>query len=356
MSAGDPMRWLDQALALLGRGEACVLVTVVQTRGSTPRDAGVKMLVWNDGLCGTVGGGRLEFDGVTQARAMLVDAAAPAAVTERFSLGPQLAQCCGGSVALLFERLEATALSWLRAWAAAEHGGRDAIVVTRLGESGGKTFVDATELAGTNLPAPVAERLPGFIAGTVRCHLIESPDGRAGCVIEAIGDRSRPLYLFGAGHVGRAIVQALAPLPFRITWIDGRRDAFPVELPVGVATRNAEHPPLLVDAAPAGTFFLVMTHSHPLDLDICARVLQRDDFAFLGLIGSETKRARFAGRLRAIGIPPQALGRLTCPIGIPGIASKEPAAIAAAVAAQLLILAERQSGQHSLLLAAGTDA
>jgi xanthine dehydrogenase accessory factor len=85
-----------------------------------------------------------------------------------------------------------------------------------------------------------------------------------------------------------------------------------------------------------------MTHSHPLDLEICARVLRRGDFAYLGLIGSETKRARFAGRLRAIGIPPQSLARLTCPIGIPGIAGKEPAVIAASVAAQLLIIAERR--------------
>jgi xanthine dehydrogenase accessory factor len=101
-------------------------------------------------------------------------------------------------------------------------------------------------------------------------------------------------------------------------------------------------PPREVDKAPAGAFFLVMTHSHPLDLEICARVLQRSDVAYLGLIGSETKRARFAGRLRAIGIPPQALARLTCPIGIPGIVGKEPAVIAASVAAQLLIIAGRR--------------
>ncbi len=351
MSAGD-MSWLDRAMTLLGRGEACVLVTVVQTRGSTPRDAGVKMLVWKDGLCGTVGGGRLEFDGIVRSRAMLNSPAA--AVIERFSLGPQLAQCCGGSVTLLFERLDAKALPWLAAWAEAERSGQDALVVTSLGDASGKTFLRPTALADADLPAPVAERLLGFTSSNTRCHLIETQDRLDAYVIEAIGDQFRRLYLFGAGHVGRAIVQALAPLPFRITWIDSRRDAFPADLPTAVATRDTDNPPILVDAAPAGTFFLVMTHSHPLDLDICARVLQRDDFAFLGLIGSETKRARFAGRLRAIGIPPQAVGRLTCPIGIPGIASKEPAAIAAAVAAQLLILAERQAVHRDLSVAAVT--
>jgi xanthine dehydrogenase accessory factor len=349
MSAGD-MSWLDRAMTLLGRGEACVLVTVVQTRGSTPRDAGVKMLVWKDGLCGTVGGGRLEFDGIVRSRAMLDSPAA--AVIERFSLGPQLAQCCGGSVTLLFERLDAAALPWLTAWAEAERSREDMLLVTRLGDGAGKTFLRPTQLVTADLPGVVAERLPTFVAGVARCHLIESHDRGDAYVVEAIGDRSHPLYLFGAGHVGRAIVQAVAPLPFRITWIDSRPDAFPGGLPAAIATRAAEALSLLVDEASAGTFFLVMTHSHPLDLDICARVLQRDDFAFLGLIGSETKRARFAGRLRAIGIPPQALGRLTCPIGIPGIASKEPAAIAAAVAAQLLILAERQAVQPAVSMTA----
>jgi len=353
MSATRPLPWLDKALALVAGGEACVVVTVAQARGSTPREAGVKMLVWDSGILGTVGGGQLELNGIVRARAMLANSTASQAATERFSLGPQLAQCCGGSVTLLFERLDAAALPWLTSWADAEQCGQDAVVVTHLRDGHArKTFLDPARSGPASLPGPVAERLPGFVAGTAQCHLIESHDRRDTYVMEAIGDRSHPLYLFGAGHVGRAIVQALAPLAFRTSWIDSRSDAFPAELSAGLVTHGAENPPVIVDQAPPGSFFLIMTHSHPLDLDICARVLQRDDFAFLGLIGSETKRARFAGRLRAIGIPPQAIGRLTCPIGIPGIASKEPAAIAAAVAAQLLIVAERQSADRGLSVAA----
>jgi len=299
------------------------------------------MLVWNDGLCGTIGGGQLELSGIAQARAML-DPRTPAALTERFSLGPQLAQCCGGSVTLLFERLGATALPWLATWADAAHSGGEAVMVTNLRDpTDGKVFVHAAQLADAALPAPVTERLPGFIAGRSRCSLIESHDRRDAYVIEAIGDRSRPLYLFGAGHVGRAVVQALAPLPFRITWIDSRRDAFPTDAPPNVVACDADNPPSLVGGAPADTFFLVMTHRHPLDLDICARALQRDDFAFLGLIGSETKRARFVSRLRARGLPPDLVQRLTCPIGIPEIAGKHPAVIAIAVAAQLVALSEQ---------------
>ncbi len=164
----------------------------------------------------------------------------------------------------------------------------------------------------------------------------------AACRAAALRHPADPLYLFGAGHVGRAVVRALAPLPFAVTWIDSRGDAFPADLPAMVTARRSATPPLEVDGAPPGTLFLVMTHSHPLDLDICARALQRDDAVWLGLIGSETKRARFAGRLRAIGISSERIARLTCPIGIAGISGKQPALIAAAVAAQLLIVAERR--------------
>ena len=127
------------------------------------------------------------------------------------------------------------------------------------------------------------------------------------------------------------------------------RDDLPPDLRAVPSAAPADE----VDKAPAGALFLVMTHSHPLDLEICARVLQRNDVAYLGLIGSETKRARFAGRLRAIGVPAQALARLTCPIGIPGITGKEPAVIAASVAAQLLIVAERRQAAASAADARG---
>jgi xanthine dehydrogenase accessory factor len=166
-------------------------------------------------------------------------------------------------------------------------------------------------------------------------------------VIQSTGEHREHVLLFGAGHVGKAIVHALAPLPFRIAWIDSRGDAFPLDLPPLVSRVVAASPSGEVASAPTGALYLVMTHSHPLDLEICARVLERDDFAFLGLIGSETKRARFASRLRAIGIPPHRLSRLTCPIGIPGVGSKLPAAIAAAVAAQLLIVTERRQTERT---------
>jgi xanthine dehydrogenase accessory factor len=145
-----------------------------------------------------------------------------------------------------------------------------------------------------------------------------------------------PLALFGAGHVGRALVLALAPLPFRIRWIDSRADAFPSHVPGNVEMRAALDPVAEIDALEDHSFVLVMTHSHPLDLAIVSRALADRDFPFVGLIGSATKRARFESRMRDAGLSDAARQRLVCPVGVEGIDGKEPAMIAVSMAAALL--------------------
>lgn len=147
------------------------------------------------------------------------------------------------------------------------------------------------------------------------------------------------LQLYGAGHVGRAIVRALAPLNVRIDWIDERDEEFPPDADLPAHTRK-----IAVDAvesevreAQRGAFYLVLTHRHDLDLRIAEAILRRGDFAFFGLIGSMTKRARFIHRFEAMGIPAEVIARMNCPIGLPGVDGKEPEVIAAAVAAQLLL-------------------
>ena len=145
------------------------------------------------------------------------------------------------------------------------------------------------------------------------------------------------LRLYGAGHVGRAIVRLLADLPCRVVWIDEREAEFP----------DSPDPPhierVCVDAVDAevahaapGACHLVLTHRHDLDLAITLAVLRRGDFGWLGLIGSRTKRARFEHRLLQGGVEPALLQRLVCPIGLPGIEGKAPPLIALAVVAQLL--------------------
>jgi xanthine dehydrogenase accessory factor len=148
------------------------------------------------------------------------------------------------------------------------------------------------------------------------------------------------LQLYGAGHVGRAIVKLLADIDCRVQWIDEREAEFPAgPLPAHIQRLCVEPVEAEVAAASPGTAYLVLTHSHELDLRITEAILRRGDFAYLGLIGSASKRARFLHRFEQRGVAPELLARLTCPIGLPGITGKEPAVIAVAVVAQLLQLA-----------------
>ncbi len=149
------------------------------------------------------------------------------------------------------------------------------------------------------------------------------------------------LQLYGAGHVGRAIVALLASLHCRVQWIDERESEFPAEQeePSHIQRLCVEPMEAEVRLAPAGAFYLVLTHSHDLDLAISQAILQRADFAYFGLIGSQSKRARFIKRFEQRGIPAATLERMTCPIGLPGIPGKEPEVLAVAVVAQLLAVA-----------------
>ena len=144
--------------------------------------------------------------------------------------------------------------------------------------------------------------------------------------------------LFGAGHVGRALVKALADIDCNISWVDSREDQFPSDIPAHTQRIVSDTQTDEVMTAPANTCFVIMTHNHQLDQDLCEAVLKRDDFRFCGLIGSMTKKHKFEHRLRAKGLSESKLDKLKCPIGVSGISGKEPAVIAVAVAAQLLAL------------------
>ena len=144
------------------------------------------------------------------------------------------------------------------------------------------------------------------------------------------------IVLFGAGHVGHALVALLGRLPCVVQWVDERDELFPDEVPANVQIEATDTPDALVDQAPAGAFFLVMTHNHALDLELAERILRRGDFAFFGMIGSHTKRKQFEHRLAARGFDPAAIARMKCPLGVDGIVDKSPEIIAISAAAQLL--------------------
>ena len=289
---------------------SCVVVTVAEVRGSAPREAGARMLVLpGGGFRGTIGGGALEWQAIASATdALRPDAAG--VVLSRHALGPELGQCCGGSVRLLTERFDRRRLAHVNELARLEQRGE---FVTR-----GR--IDANGVSREVSRAPAGPRA--------------SLEGAE--LVERFGESRRRVYLFGAGHVGRALMLALAPLPFDLTWIDERENAFPSALPANVGAVHAQSASQELKSAPDGAFVVVMTHSHPLDLEIVHAALAAERFDYVGLIGSTSKRARFTRQLRDAGLTESTIETLVCPIGVRGIASKHPCAIAVAVAAELL--------------------
>jgi xanthine dehydrogenase accessory factor len=335
--------WLALLTGALAQEQALVRIALVSVLGSAPRETGASMLIGADLLRGSIGGGNLEFKAIEIARAMLRQG--PAWQVASFPLGPALGQCCGGFVELWFERIDAdqraafaafdTARSnaaserFLATVAAPDRPPRRALVAQVAGGAFGDPELDAWV---TDEAVAMQEEEP------TRARLARSKGWTL--LLERLDVAATPLYVFGAGHVGRALVSILSGLPFKVTWVDAREGVFPELLAANVSAHPSSDPLELVRGAPPHTCFLVLTHSHALDYEICREILKRDSFSFAGLIGSHTKAARFAHRLARDGIAADRVGRLVCPIGIAGIATKQPEAIAVAVAAQLLRLRE----------------
>jgi xanthine dehydrogenase accessory factor len=323
--------WVLPLAEFLARGDAAMLVHVAALKGSGPREAGAQMLITEEVAFGTIGGGELEHAAILAARDFL--RRGRAGVLD-MALGPELNQCCGGAVKLAFEPFAPADRAWLEKLVRAAAEPTPLFRTVRFDAAGNfrRDYSQGGqgEDFSVTIGAPSPERGEGEPVAAAREIAIR----------ERVNPPRDVIWLFGAGHVGRAVAAALQPLGFDLTWVDGRADQFPRALAVGVRTLALAMPELAVEEAPPGASFLVMTHSHPLDEMICEAVLRRGDFAYLGLIGSKTKRARFVRRLSAAGIGAAALTRLSCPIGLPAIRSKEPAAIAAGVAADLLIRRE----------------
>lgn len=320
-----------------------VRITLIEVDGSNPREAGASMVVGREVISGTIGGGALEHQAIAQARAILGKQPASAwqRHTEKIALGPSLGQCCGGAVRLLYERMRATEDAALGTRVAMSTEQPGLLVRPLASGSAPRLILDHRDTEG--LPPPVARTVSEMLSGLRPHRLALIRDW----LIEPTGERRPRLYLYGAGHVGRAIVAVAAALPIEIVWVDTGAERFPGSLACDIHIEIAANPSLAAGRAEANCYHLVMTYSHAIDMAVCHALLQRNDFAFLGLIGSKTKRARFLSRLRQAGVSDAALQRLTSPIGIGGITGKEPATIAVAAVAQLLQLIEaaRQTKQ-----------
>ncbi|WP_046985277.1 xanthine dehydrogenase accessory protein XdhC [Delftia tsuruhatensis] len=262
----------------LAQGPLC-WVEVMDSRGSVPRERGAWMAVFADRVAGTIGGGHLEFDVIDRARSLL------------------------------------------RGWATP-------------GEQGSQV---ATEHQHRY---PLGPSLGQCCGGVVMLRFVLVPQGRMDMLRERLQPPRDCVALFGAGHVGHALVRLLCNLPYRVMWVDSRDSVFPEEEHELVQCEYSDPVQSAVADLPAGSQVLIMSFSHAEDLEVVAQCLgrqrQHGDLPYVGLIGSATKWATFRRRLRERGFSDAELDHVTCPIGVPGIKGKEPEVIAVAVAAQLL--------------------
>jgi xanthine dehydrogenase accessory factor len=330
--------WIDELSDLAAAGERAVLVTVAGIRGSAPREIGAKMIVTSSETIGTIGGGQLEYQSTRIAVGMLDDRHT---TLRSFPLGTSMGQCCGGVVEILFEPGPDGMPAWLRDLSAL-HGQREpAIIATRMSRSNPAKLI------------VTADAVFGSVAGDGETSLVSKARtilaGRS-CTTRDVQELYEPVVasdfniaVFGAGHVGTAVVKALSGLDCNIRWVDSRRKMFR-EVPANVRPIEALDAALEVAAMPVHSYYLVMTHGHAMDFDICDRILRRKDARYCGLIGSLSKRRRFEKRYRQQGMSQVVIDQLTCPIGVDGISGKKPAEIAVAAAAEVLKIRERVAG------------
>ena len=311
--------WVQKLAELQTRDIPVVMVTVASIVGSTPREVGSKMIVTADEIYGTIGGGNLEYQASKIARDQL-DNPEPQQL-KRFPLGAGLGQCCGGLVNLLFEPIIGVN-EWIH----------EGLEYDRLN----KAWVREVSFNEADAPVLVRPDNTGEQSRLLDNHRF----------VEVSRSQNIALVLFGAGHVGRAIVNALRDLPVNVTWIDSRDNEFPKDVADNVEVICTDSPEAEIAAAGEQAYFLVMTHDHSLDQLLAEQILKRDDFAYFGLIGSHSKRRMFETRMSRRGIDENRLQKMTCPIGIEGIRNKQPAMIAISVVAQIMQRYDQQQNHQ----------
>jgi len=255
------INWITALSIVSENAESYVLLTVLETKGSSPRDTGTKMLVTKNSIFDTIGGGALEHECIQIARDLLEEGKS-LQLTQSFNLGKDLKQCCGGVVSIFFEVFS----------------------------------VNNFKIA-----------------------------------------------LFGAGHIGKALVKILEDVDCQLSWFDSRDVQFPKKTASHIKHIVMDEPELSVDSCAKNTYFLVMTHDHALDQQLCEAIISRGDSRYCGLIGSHTKGLKFRQRLLKKGFKKQEINNLSCPSGLKGMNSKKPVEIAISIMAELLLLRDKHA-------------
>lgn len=246
--------WIEGLAQVSNNSESYVLLTVLETKGSSPRDTGTKMLVTKNSIFDTIGGGALEHESIQIARGLLEEGKC-LQLTRSFNLGKDLKQCCGGVVDIFFEVFSVNNFN---------------------------------------------------------------------------------IAIFGAGHIGKSLVKILEDVDCQLIWFDSRVEQFPSKTSSHIKHIIMSEPEISVDACEKNTYFLVMTHDHALDQQLCEAILSRGDSRYCGLIGSRTKGLKFRQRLLKKGFNEQELIKLSCPVGLKSMYSKKPMEIAISITAELL--------------------
>lgn len=313
-----------------GWNEPVGVITVAEQRGSSPRNPGVKMVVSMSETRGTIGGGNLEHLAIAEVRDRLADFSHSSIELIKLTLGKDLDQCCGGTVALVVELTQPSELNWADEVSSKVSAGYSVEITTDLGT--GKKSIFAPEIRPKIWDRP---------ASTASARLERS--GGDHLLVEQHHPYRMDVVLFGAGHVGKALVEALSPLNCQVRWIDSRPTLFPLSVSDNILPCRTSDPVSEIEPSSPHTFFLIMTHSHSLDLKLVTAILDKTESRFVGLIGSNAKRRNFISKLKQSGICDSKLKRLVCPIGLDSIKDKSPSAIALGTAAQLQIAFERRA-------------
>jgi xanthine dehydrogenase accessory factor len=356
---GGSVPWLDVLADALTREGEAVLVVVATTQGSAPRESGAAMIVTDARCAGSIGGGHLEYEAMRIAREALASRESTGTWIVRFPLAARLGQCCGGVATLAFSRLDHHARAWLDAAAACARTGAPFALVSGVGSVPTRLVVTADDARGTLGASPLDSaavalartRLAGVHQSAALVRFAH--DEALTLLVQIERADPFPVLLFGNGHVGRALVEVLGVVPAQVRWIDSRAADFPTTVPPNVEVVVCDAPEDELRDAPAGSFVIVTTHSHALDFTLIETALARDDWRYVGLIGSRSKRAQFERRLAARGHAAEAFARVRCPIGVEGVAirGKHPGAIAIAIAAELLVVREAGARSPALRLA-----
>lgn len=359
--------WLDALAAVLASDAGAMLVVVASAQGSTPRETGAAMVVSRAHCFGTIGGGHLEFDAIRVAREGLADDALFGTWIVRYPLAARVGQCCGGVATLAFSKVDRAGRHWMEQAVACARTAAPFAIISRVAPTRDAMRVVVTAddvrgtLGGVDVDSGVIALARARIArGDHGAALVRfENDDRSPLLIQVERADAFPVWLFGNGHVGRALVNVLGVVPAHLRWVDSRAADFPDTVPANVEIVVTDAPEDELEDAPTGAFVVVMTHSHALDLALVEAALVRDDWRYLGLIGSRSKRAQFERRLAARGASAEALSRLRCPIGAQGVGirDKHPGSIAIAIAAEILMIREaslkRQDPSRTVELVGG---